>query len=138
MGGPSVAATAIADVARVGEPGVRNVLYRRAQAPGVTELATGIDREPGKQGGEPCIAGTRVPVRRVGQLVDRHGAAPVTVADRYGRSLGEVHRALAYYYDRPELMAEHDRRDRNWESQFDDATDVEMYDDTLERLQHES
>lgn len=78
----------------------------------MAELTPGIDRDPDKQGGEPCVAGTRVPVRRVGDLAEEAGLVPDEIADRFDLTLGDVHRALAYYYDHSDEMAAFAERDR--------------------------
>lgn len=101
----------------------------------MAELAPGIDRDPEKQGGEPCVAGTRVPVRRIGQLVDTDGFAPADIADRYDLSLGDVHRALAYYYDHPDEMAGYDERDRELASL---AAESDSFREARERLAGDS
>lgn len=97
----------------------------------MAELATGIDQDPEKQGGEPCIADTRIPVRRVGHLVERDDRSPQEVADHYDVGLGDVHRALAYYYDHPDEMEHYDRRDRVREGR---GEDVETPGEVRERL----
>ena len=61
-------------------------------------------------GGEPRIAGTRVGVLDVYELA-AGGHAPADVADQLDRTLGEVHAALAYYYEHPDEMRAL-RRDR--------------------------
>ena len=95
------------------------------------ELAPGIDQDPEKQGGEPCIADTRIPVRRVGHLVERHGRSPQEAADHYDVGLGDIHRALAYYDDHPDEMEHSNRRDRVREGRGEDA---ETSDQALDRL----
>lgn len=98
------------------------------------ELAPGIDHHPDKQGGEPCVAGTRVPVRRIGHLVERHGATPAEIAEHYGISLSDVHRALAYYYDHPDEMERYEQRDRELER----LEEAETFEEAHDRLQNES
>lgn len=102
----------------------------------MSDLATGIDRDSEKQGGEPCIAGTRVPVRRVGHLVERENYSPSEVAERYDISVSDVHRALAYYYDHPNEMDRYDRRERDIESRADE-TIAESFDTARDRLQRD-
>lgn len=97
------------------------------------ELVPGIDRESDKQGGEPCVAGTRVPVRRIGHLDEREGTDPGEIAERYDLSLSDVHRALAYYYDHPEEMERYDRRDRERKRRDEEA---ESFEDARERLEN--
>lgn len=109
----------------------------------VTELATGIDRDLGKQGEEPCVAGTRVPIRRIGNLVGHHGAEPTATAEHYGITLSDVHRALAYYYDHPDEMERYDRRDDERERYTADTAgeakeDVETFEEACDRLEERS
>jgi uncharacterized protein (DUF433 family) len=101
------------------------------------DLATGIEQDSEKQGGEPCVAGTRVPVRRVGHLVEREEYSPVAAAARYEISVSDVHRALAYYYDHPDEMDRYDRRERDVERRADETT-VEAFDAARDRLQRDS
>lgn len=82
----------------------------------MADPATGIDRDSGKQGGEPCVAGTRVPVRRIGDLVEREGWSPTETAERYDLSVSDVHHALAYYHDHLDEMDRYDRREREAEA----------------------
>ena len=67
---------------------------------------TAIVTTPDVLGGEPRIEGTRVGVLSVKELVVGGGYSPADVADQFDLSLGEVHAALAYYYDHPEEMRE--------------------------------
>lgn len=73
------------------------------------ELATGIVSDPDIMDGEPVVEGTRVRVATLYRAVEDSGDDPTTVADRYGVSKADVHRAIAYYYDNPEEMAQHER-----------------------------
>lgn len=101
----------------------------------MAELATGIDQDPEKQGGEPCIADTRIPVRRVGHLVEREAYSPQEVAEHYDIRLSDVYRALAYYYDHPDEMETYDQRDRDRERQ---AADSETLSEARGRLQNDT
>lgn len=101
------------------------------------EFAAGVDRDPDKQGGEPCVARTRVPVRRVGRLVEQHGRTPAEAAAHYELSVSDVHRALAYYHDHPEEMARYDRRDGELEHKSR-ADDVETFKSARNRLRGDS
>lgn len=56
--------------------------------------------------GEPHVAGRRLTVRRIGALAEKRDLAPATIAERFDLPLADVHRALAFYYDHPELMRE--------------------------------
>lgn len=62
-------------------------------------------------GGEPRIAGTRVGVLDVYELVVAGASSPADAADQLDRSLADIYTALAYYHDHPEAMRQV-RRDR--------------------------
>jgi len=64
----------------------------------------GIERDPERQWGEPCIAGSRVPVRAVHEAVELGGRPPEAAAEAFGVSLADVYRALTYYHDHREEM----------------------------------
>lgn len=55
---------------------------------------------------EPHIAGRRVSVLTIHDRVRKHGDAPDAVADSLDLSLGDVYRALAYYYENSTHMQE--------------------------------
>lgn len=97
------------------------------------EPAPGIDRRPDEYGGEPCVAGTRVQVRRIGRLRDRDGIDPAEIAERFDRTLGDVHRALAYRYDHPGEMGDYERRDRE-----QNVEEAESLSSARDRLQGDS
>jgi uncharacterized protein (DUF433 family) len=59
---------------------------------------------------EPHIEGSRVSVRHIHARVHGRGLRPETVAERLNLDIADVYRALAYYYDHPEEMAEVQRR----------------------------
>ena len=65
-----------------------------------------IVRTEGVLGGEPRLDGRRVSVLQVAERIVTHGQEPERVADQLGISMGEVHHALAYYYDHPDEMNE--------------------------------
>lgn len=78
-------------------------------------LDTGhIVAEPDVLGGEPHIAGHRIGVSHIAIWIVYNHESPDQIADEFGLSLGEVHAALAYYYDHREEIdrdiAEADRR----------------------------
>jgi uncharacterized protein (DUF433 family) len=100
------------------------------------DLATGIDHDAEKQGGEPCIAGTRIPVRRVGHLVEREEYSPSETAEYYEISISDIHRALAYYYDHPDEMDRYDRRERDVENHANETT-IETFDEARNRLRRD-
>jgi uncharacterized protein (DUF433 family) len=57
-------------------------------------------------GGDPRIAGTRIGVLHVYELVVGGDHSAADVADQLDLSLGEVYTALAYYHEHPEEMRE--------------------------------
>jgi len=57
-------------------------------------------------GGEPRLAGRRIAVRQIAELILDGDNSPAEVADQLDISLSDVHLALAYYYDNPDEMAE--------------------------------
>lgn len=57
-------------------------------------------------GGEPRLEGRRITVRQVAELVEGRGLSAKTVADRYDLDIAGVYRALSYYHDHPDEMAE--------------------------------
>ena len=59
---------------------------------------------------EPHIKGSRVSVRHIYARVHERGLRPETVADRLNLDIADVYRALAYYHDHPEEMAEVEQR----------------------------
>ena len=74
----------------------------------------GIVRTPEVLGGEPRLEGRRISVRQIAELVI-DGDTPVgEVADQLEVSRSDVHRALTYYYEHPEEMA--DVRERRREA----------------------
>jgi uncharacterized protein (DUF433 family) len=58
---------------------------------------------PGYCGGEPHILGHRIKVRHVAVWHEHHGMSPAEIVGDYPTiTLGQVHAALAYYYDHRE------------------------------------
>jgi uncharacterized protein (DUF433 family) len=55
-------------------------------------------------GGEPRIAGTRISVRHVANLVVDSGRSPAYVADQLDISLAAAYEAVAYYYNNIDEM----------------------------------
>jgi uncharacterized protein (DUF433 family) len=66
-------------------------------------VATHITKDPRVCGGKACIDNTRIRVMDV-VLLQRQGLKPEDMADYFSvpLSLGQVHGALAYYYDHAE------------------------------------
>ncbi|WP_436930048.1 DUF433 domain-containing protein [Halosimplex halobium] len=72
-----------------------------------------IVRTDGVLGGKPRLAGHRISVLQIAEMVLDAGYSPEHTADQLGISLAEVHTALAYYYDNPDKMAAlRERNDR--------------------------
>jgi uncharacterized protein (DUF433 family) len=69
-----------------------------------------IVRTEGTIGGKPRIEGTRIGVRFVREQVEGRGLNPRAVAERYDLDVADVHRALAYYHEHPDEMADIERR----------------------------
>lgn len=55
--------------------------------------------DPDVLGGKPHIAGHRIAVSHVAVWTTYHGMSPSEIAAQVHLTLGEVHAALAYYYD---------------------------------------
>lgn len=53
---------------------------------------------------EPHLAGRRITVLQIRELVEGRGLQPETVADRYNLAVADVYRALAYYHEHPKEM----------------------------------
>lgn len=70
-------------------------------------------------GGKPCIAGHRIRVQDIACDYERAGLSPDEICDAHpGLSLGQVHAALAYFFDhRDEITAEMDA-DRSFAESF--------------------
>jgi uncharacterized protein (DUF433 family) len=59
-----------------------------------------ITKTPDVCGGQPCIDSTRVRVKNIAAL-HKEGLAPEQMLVQYpSLSLGQIHAALAYYYDK--------------------------------------
>jgi uncharacterized protein (DUF433 family) len=63
-------------------------------------LAKYIDSAPGKCGGKPCIAGTRIRVWDIYVAHELRGETAEEIVAAYPHiTLAQVHAALAYYWD---------------------------------------
>ena len=63
-------------------------------------------------GGKPCIAGTRIRVVDIVAWHERQGIAPDEIVSAYpSLTLGDVHAALAYYWDHREDLETQMRKD---------------------------
>ncbi len=59
-----------------------------------------IEKVPGKCGGKPCVKGTRIRVWDIYVLHEQQGRSADEVISSFPQlSLGDVHAALAYYFD---------------------------------------
>ncbi len=58
-----------------------------------------ITQVPGVQGGEPCIRGTRTPVRSIVQYWQLGQSADAIVEGLPHLTLAQVFEAMSYYYD---------------------------------------
>ncbi|MEM9760782.1 MAG: DUF433 domain-containing protein [Pseudomonadota bacterium] len=77
-----------------------------------TVLDHHLDITPGVCGGKPRIAGRRITVHDIAVWHERLGQSADAIATEYGLTLGDVHAALAYYFDhRAEIDRELDERD---------------------------
>ena len=72
-----------------------------------TVLDRHIEVTPSVCGGKPRISGRRITVQNVALWHEREGKTVDEIATEFDLSLGEVHAALAYYFDH---KAEVDRR----------------------------
>lgn len=64
-----------------------------------------IESIPGKCGGKPCIAGTRIRVWDIYIAHEVRGESPDEITAQYPSiTLADVHAALAYYWDNREAI----------------------------------
>lgn len=90
-----------------------------------TQESRRIVSTPDVLGGDPRIEGRRLSVYFIHEQVEGRGLSPSTVADRYDLDIADVYRALAYYHEHPDEMAEiQARRERVRETAEDDPTVV--------------
>jgi uncharacterized protein (DUF433 family) len=72
-----------------------------------------VERRSGVCGGIPVIKGTRFPVRSVVEYVLRQGMTPEEVVSQWKQlTLGQIHGALAFYYDHQREIDADMRRNR--------------------------
>ena len=82
-----------------------------------------ITADEGVLGGQPRSADTRVGVAHVYETVVTGDTSPAEAAATLDLSLGEVYEALAYYYNNPDEMARHRKRQ---ETALDDIRERAM------------
>jgi uncharacterized protein (DUF433 family) len=76
-------------------------------------IKTHIESRPGKCGGKPCIAGSRIRVQDIYVWHEIQGRSPVDIVGEFPElSLADVHAAIAYYFDNREQI-ERDIADEN-------------------------
>ena len=63
-----------------------------------------IVTDPDVLGGEPIIVGHRIAVSDVAIWIVYHHESPLAIAEEFHLSLGEIHAALAYYYDHKDAI----------------------------------
>src|SRR5437660_8538834 len=85
---------------------------KRAMTPVSTEHIT---KTPGICGGRACIAGHRIRVADIVVWHERRGYSPDEIVSLFpGLTLGDVHAALAYYFDNREEIEADLRLDETW------------------------
>ena len=71
-----------------------------------TIVMDGIVSTSDVMGGEPRLEGRRITVRQIADMTLEGGNSPADVATQLDIPVAEVHRALAYYYERPAEIAD--------------------------------
>lgn len=77
----------------------------------------------GELGGEPHLEDRRITVLQIAEPV-LDGHEPAEVADQFDVTLGEVHEALAYYYNHPDEMASIREADANLEARLEELSNA--------------
>lgn len=100
----------------------------------MAQTSARIVSSQGTLGGQPRIAGSRISVLQIYELVEGRGDTVETVASRYDLDVADVYHALAYYHDNVEEMTEvRRRRGETIELHRDDALTPNDLDKTSER-----
>ena len=81
-------------------------------------IAKHIEVTPGVCGGKPRIAGHRIRVQDIYEWHELMGWSPDEIASQFGLTLGDVHAALAYYFDHREEIQEEIRAERAEAEEF--------------------
>jgi uncharacterized protein (DUF433 family) len=69
----------------------------------LTSIAEHVDIQPGRCGGKPCVAGTRIRVWDIHVWHDLRGWSPAEIVTQFPQlTLADVHAALAFYLDHRE------------------------------------
>lgn len=82
-------------------------------------LTQHIEITPGVRGGRPRIAGRRITVSDIVILHVKTGRSVDEVASEYDLALGDVHAALAYYYDHRQEIEQEIEADRDFAEAFE-------------------
>jgi len=69
-----------------------------------TSIADLIIETPGTCGGRPRIAGRRITVEDIAVWHERMGLEADVICSEYGLTLGQVHAALAHYFENREAI----------------------------------
>lgn len=78
---------------------------------------TNIVESEGVMGGQSRLDGHRISVLQIVEWIREEGMEPETVAVEFDLEMADVYRALTYYYDNVDEMAQwRERRDRVQES----------------------
>jgi len=93
------------DLGRDPKPGGRRFLRKQAGSISMTTIVRNDD----VRAGAPRIAGTRITVLDCKRRVIDEQDDPHVVAGEYGISMSDLFRALAYYYDNRDELAERER-----------------------------
>ena len=81
-----------------------------------------IETTPGVCGGRPRVAGHRITVQAVAAWHEAEGKSVDEIATEYGLTLGDVHAALAYYYDHRDAVDRQAADDRAFAAEQRAAT----------------
>ena len=78
-----------------------------------------IVKNPNVCGGKACVAGHRIRVQDIASDYEQARLSPDEICDAHpGLTLGQVHAALAYYFDHRDEIAAEIEADRNFAAAF--------------------
>ena len=77
-------------------------------------IAQHIEITPGVCGGRPRIVGRRIRVQDIYEWHELMGWSPDEIASQFGLTLGDIHAALAYYFDHREEIQQQMRTDEEF------------------------
>ena len=81
-------------------------------------LTQHIEITPGVRGGKPRIVGRRITVSDIAIMHLKMGYSVNKIASDYNLTLGDIHAALAYYYDHREEIEQEIQADREFAEAF--------------------